>query len=150
MVDLAFDFDGPVADFVARHIPNCERGFGECRAIGLVDKGILIGGVVYSNWNPEAGVIEMHAAATSPRWLTTKTLHTLLAYPFELVGVQMIVLQVAASNSVMCSIAERVGFEPHVIPRLFGRDADGVLYLLTEERWRDTPFQQSRLRKRMN
>jgi RimJ/RimL family protein N-acetyltransferase len=147
LIELAFDFDEPVADFVARHIPNCERGFGECRAIGIVEDGALIGGVVYNNWSPEAGVIEMHAAATSRRWLTPRTLHTLLAYPFERVGVQMIVLQVSAKNAVMRSIAERVGFEPHLIPRLFGRQEDGILYFLTEERWRDTQFVRSRQRK---
>jgi RimJ/RimL family protein N-acetyltransferase len=143
MIELAYGFDEPVADFVARHIPGCERGFSNPRAIGVVEDGNLIAGAVYHEWHPEAGVIQMSAAATSPRWLAPKVLHAIFAYPFELIGVQMVVLQVKDSNARMKRIAERFGFTSHRIPRLAGRDEAAILYTLTDDDWRATAFERS-------
>lgn len=143
MIELAYGFDQPVADFVARHIPSCERGFGECRAIGVVLDGNLIAGAVYHDWHPEAGVIQMSAAATSARWLAPKVLHAIFAYPFEVIGVQMVVLQVKDSNTRMKRIAERFGFTGYPIPRLAGRNETAILYTLTDDAWRATAFERS-------
>lgn len=143
MIELAYGFDGPVADFVARHFPGGERGFGPCRAIGFVLNGKLIGGTVYHRWDPEAGVIEMSTATTTPRWLSPKVLHAIFAYPFEVAGVQMVVLQVSDKNDRMKSIAKRFGFDEHRIPRLKGRNEDGLIYTLTDDQWRATKFERS-------
>lgn len=144
MIELAYGFDEPVADFVCRHFPGGERGFGTCRAIGFVENGILIGGTVYHRYDPEAGVIEMSTVATTPRWLTPKVLHAIFAYPFEQIGVQMVLLQVAPTNERMRNIAKRFGFDEYRIPRLRGRDEDGMIYTLTDDQWRETRFERLR------
>ena len=72
-----------VADFVAKLIPGCERGFGACTAIGVIDDDLkLVAGWVYHNWHPEAGVIEISGASVNRRWLTRHVLRALFAYPF--------------------------------------------------------------------
>jgi hypothetical protein len=64
-----FGHDEAVARFVADLIPECRlRGFGKCRAIGIADaEGKLLGGLVYRNWCPEVGTIEISGAAGKPK-----------------------------------------------------------------------------------
>lgn len=135
-----------VARFVASIPPfDPTRGFGNCTAIGWDEDGVLIGGVVYHDWNPESGIIELSAASVSKRWLTRKSLQLMFAYPFDQLGCQMVVLRTAADNKQqngrgIIRIAKAYGFEQVVVPRLFGRHTDGVLHLLTEEAWRGNGF----------
>lgn len=141
---MVYGPDEPVADFVAKLIPGCERGFDRPRAFGILEDNQLIAGVVYTNWNPEAGIIEMSAAATSPRWFTGKVIRTVFSYPFDLCACQMVVLRVSEKNQRMRSIAERLGFTGYPIPRLRGRDESEIVYTLTEEQWRASRFERSR------
>ena len=143
MIELAYGFDEPVADFVTRHIPGCSRGFGNAKTIGVVEDGRLIAGVVFHDWRPETGVIQMSAAAISPRWLAPKVLHAIFAYPFEVCGVQMVVLLVKEGNDRMKRIAERFGFTGYSIPRLAGRNEAEIIYTLTDDAWRATAFERS-------
>lgn len=138
------DVGGVVSAFVGKLIPGGERGFDAASAIGFVDNGELIGGTVFHDYNPEAGVVELTTAATSARWLTPTTLHTIFAVPFERWGCQMVVLRVAEDNERMRSIARRFGFNEYVIPRLGGRDRATVIYTLTDDQWRDTSFERRR------
>lgn len=142
MIDLIFGADRVVADFVQRHIPGC-RPFERPRAIGFVEDGTLIGGTVYTNWDPRAGVIELSTAATTPRWLSPRVLHAIFSYPFDEIGCQMVVLRVSERNTRMVKIAKRFGFEGYLIDRLRGRDEAEWVFTLTAEAWRDTKFERS-------
>lgn len=126
-----------VARFVASIPPfDPARGFGNCTAIGWDEDGVLIGGTVYHNYDPVAGVIELSTASKSARWLTRTTLKAMFAYPFEQLGCQMIVLRVAETNTRMRNIAKRFGFNEYVIPRLRGRAEADCIYTLTVEQWK--------------
>lgn len=142
MVEVVTGFNEAVADFVARQIPGCERGFSEPVSFGVVENETLIAGVVFTNWQPEAGTIELHAAALSPRWFTLPVIRTIFRYVFNDAGCQMAILQVSANNSHMQSIAERLGFTGNRIPRLYGRNEDGIVYTLTDEQWRSSRFER--------
>jgi len=138
-----------VADFAARFIPHCWRGFGQCAALGVVDdEGRLIAGVVYHNWDPDAGLIEISGAALTPRWLTRETLRRMFEYPFEPppvgLGLQMVVMRLPADNERLLSVLERYGFRFVHMPRLFGRDRDGVIARLTQEAWLENRFNKRR------
>lgn len=124
-----------VAAFLAPMI--WPRGWERFTAIGFMAGGELIAGVVYHNWVPEAGVIEMSAGAASPRWLTRKSLGLIFQYPFNQLGCQLVVLRVAERNERMRSIARRFGFTEYVIPRLRGPDEAECVYTLTKERWNE-------------
>lgn len=144
MIEVVFGPDEPVADFVAQLIPGCERGFERPRSFGILQNNHLIAGVVFTNWQPEAGTIELHTAATSPRWLTGPVIRTVFRYVFDHCGCQMAILRVAEHNGPMRSIAERLGFTAHVIPRLFSRQEAGIVYTLTEEQWRASRFERAK------
>jgi len=141
---LRYVFDQPeiVANCVAMLLPNVRsRGFGKCAAIGVIDEdGKLIGGLVYSNWNPEAGIIEIHGAAIHPRWLTRETIRHMYQFPFHQLGVQMIVQQTPAENIRLLRQLAAYNYSFIKVPRMFGRDKDGVLCCLTYEDWCDNSF----------
>lgn len=131
---------GPVAQFVAESIPGCERGFGPCVAMGVFDKDDLVGGVVFHNWNPESGVMEMSGAATSGRWLTRPVLWAMHEYIFETAQCQLAIQRVSEKNKRMLRIATAYGYEKHLIPRLRGRDEAECIMTLTDDDWRASKF----------
>lgn len=127
-----------VAKWVANRIEGCERGFGPCVAMSVGEPWIA--GVVFHNYSPESGVMEMSAAATSPRWLTRNVLHAMHNYIFADAGCQMAILRVSEHNKRMLRIAKAYGYQAHRIPRLRGRDEAEIILTLTVEQWRDNGF----------
>ncbi|OHV78138.1 hypothetical protein LCM4579_06375 [Ensifer sp. LCM 4579] len=125
-----------IGAFVARQIGGCERGFADFTTLGVLDGGELIAGVVYHNYSPEAGVIELSAASSSKRWLTRPVLKAMFGYPFEEIGCQLAVLRVSEENRGMVDIARRFGFTSHRVPRLRGRGEAEIIFTLTDDDWR--------------
>lgn len=135
-MDLLYGHNETVAAWVAAHIPGCERGFDRPVAIGVVESERLIGGTVFHNYQPEAGVIEMSSAGTDPRWLSRKMLKAIFGYVFEQIGSQMVVMRISERNARMIGIARKFGFDGYLIPRLRGRDEAEWIFTLTDEQWR--------------
>lgn len=127
-----------VAHWVAERIPGCERGFGPCAAMCIGNP--IIAGVVFHNYSPEGGVMEMSAAAESPRWLTRPVLRAMHAYIFEDAACQMAVLRVSERNKRMLRIGEAYGYTPFRIPRLRGRDEAEIILTLTDDQWKASRF----------
>jgi len=75
MLDYVGNYDELVSSFVAAMIPHCRRGFGRCTTIGVVDESRqLVAGLVYSNYDPDAGTIEISGAALpGVHWLSRRT-----------------------------------------------------------------------------
>ena len=149
MLDYIFGHDEAVANFVAQLIPECrERGFGACSTIGVVDEeGHLMGGLVYRNWCPEVGTIEISGAALpGTNWLSRRTIQIMYDYPFYQVGCQMVIKTTMADNAIVLRIMAAVGFSLHYIKRLGGRDRDGVVGTLTVEDWEQSRYNSNRRR----
>ena len=142
MLDYVYGYDEIVADFVAQLIPHCHRGFGpNIKAVGVVSEGNLIAGLVYHNWEPEAGVIEISAAALpGQNWLTRETIKRMYQYPFLQLGCQMVVQRVPADDQRQLYMLSRYNYSFIPFPRLFGRDRDGVICRLTYEDWTANKF----------
>lgn len=128
-----------IAGFVAARIDGCERGFADFTTLGVTEEGRLVAGVVYHNYSPEAGVVELSAAATSKGWLTRPVLKAMFGYPFDEIDCQMAVLRVSEENAGMVSIARRFGFTSYRIPRLRGREEAEIIFTLTDNDWRAHP-----------
>jgi RimJ/RimL family protein N-acetyltransferase len=149
MHQYIFGHDEAVAAFVAQLIPECrERGFGKCRAIGIADaEGNLLGGLVYRNWCPEVGTIEISGAAVpGTNWLSRRTVQVMYDYPFYGVGCQMVIKTTMADNEIVLRIMAAIGFTLHYIERLGGRDRDGVVGTLTQEQWESSKYNFNRKR----
>jgi RimJ/RimL family protein N-acetyltransferase len=140
---LLYGHDAAVASFVSQLLFKDNRGFGNCRSIGVIDSdGKLIGGVTYHGWQPEAGTIEMSAASTTPRWLSAIVLDAIFRYPFVTVGCQLALMRVAAQNKRLTRQLDRLALRRHEIPRLYGRDEDGVIYSMTDNDWSNWRFKR--------
>jgi hypothetical protein len=136
-----FDHDEDVANFVASLILGMDRGFGNSKAIGILDKdGLLIAGLVYHNWQPEFGTIELTGAATNRRWMTRDVLQFMYDYPFLVCKCQMLIQYNSARNVHLNEQLRRGGFCEYHIPRLKGRNEDGIMLTLTDDQWAASPF----------
>lgn len=132
-----------LADWCAAHI-GLPRGFeAPYVTMGVFDDGRLVAVMLYNNFQPEAGVIEIHGAGITPRWLTRPVLHEMFAYPFEQIGCQMVVMRVSERNTRLLRMLTAYGFDHVTIPRLRGRDEGERIFWLTEEAWRLNKFERS-------
>jgi hypothetical protein len=130
---------GPqVAGFVASLIPGCARGFGECQAVGFVDSGKLVAGVVYHNWNPESGVIELSAASVNRAWLTKERLSVIFEYPFGFC--RMVLTRQSENNARALRIWRSLGGKEYRIPDLRGPGEAEIIFTLSADDWRAGKF----------
>lgn len=134
--------DEIVAEWVMRHL-----GFAVSRpftAIGNTSKdGYLIGGTIFNGYHPEAGVVEMHSASTSAKWLSRDMINAIFGYAFDTLACQLVVLRVSPNNRRMSKIAEQFGFSGYRLPRLRGRNEDEMIYTLTSEQWAESPYRRA-------
>jgi len=138
---LLFGHSDAVEVFVAGLIPRCADGFGPCQAIGVInDDGLLIAGWVWHGYDPSAGTVEFSGASITPKWMTRDILHKLFAYAFDEVGCQLIMTRNSAGNKRLHRQLKSFGFTRYDVPRLFGRNEDGVFWTLTDDEWRKSPF----------
>lgn len=147
MHQYIFGQDEVVANFVAQLIPECRgRGFGKCRAIGIADAdGNLLGGLVYRNWHPEFGTIEISGAAVpGTNWFSRRTIQVLHDYPFHVCSCQMVIMTTLADNYIVQRILSAVGYDFHYVKRLGGRDCDGVVCTLTDDQWQASKYNFNR------
>lgn len=144
MLGYVYGHNEIVADFVAKLTPHCRRGFSNCQTIGVIDhalNGRLIAGLVYHNYDPEAGIIEISGAAFSDRqWLTRETIKRMYQYPFFGCGVQMVVQRTPADDEVLLAMLAKYDYTFIRMPRLFGPARDGVICCLTYEAWCNNRF----------
>lgn len=127
--------------WVAEQIwPGQGRDFGNCHGLAVIDEEVLIGGAIYHNFEPEAGVVEISAASISKRWLTKETLRVLFQVPFRDWQCQAVILRVSDHDEALHSILQRYGFVRYRIPRLRGRDQAENVFVLTDDAWASNKF----------
>ena len=142
---LIYGNDATVAAFVASRIPFCAaRGFDQYSAIGVARDEQLVGGFVFHDYVPEFGVIELSFASADPRWLTRPVLYGVFSYVFDAMGCQMACSRTPASLRPALRMVRAYGFKQVTVPRLFGREEDGIISTLTVEDWKSNGFHRSR------
>lgn len=120
--------------------PGKGRDFGNCQALAVIEDEKLIAGMIYHNYEPDAGVVEISGAGTSKRWLTRQTLRVMFQIPFVDWKCQAVVMRVSDEDEALHSILFRYGFERYVIPRLRGRSSNENVFVLTDENWAANKF----------
>lgn len=140
MLEFIYGHDEEVGRFITALTPGAAvAGIGRHKTIGIIDEqGALIAGLLYFNYDPNAETIEMGAAAITPRWFTRAVYRRMFEYPFIECGCQMVYTRLRASNEPLLSQFARMNFNLTYLPRMFGRDEDGVLCTLTDDQWLDS------------
>ena len=123
-----------VADWVAAHIDGCGRGFEACQALGVLDKsGNICAGIVFHDWSPEHGTIELSAAATDRRWLTRTVAGVAMGYAFQVA--RLALARTSEHNKPVRRLWRALGANEYEIPELWGPRESGVILTLTEAQW---------------
>lgn len=140
-------FSQPVAKWVGEQIGGVE--WGPCEAIGVVDRDDnLVGGVVFSNYQPHFGNIEVSFAAIRRDWLTPRLLASILHYPFNQLKVNRITTLTPKRNRAARQFLKKFGFvEEGNIRGGFGTDDMIVSGLLAKE-WLTHRFALGRVEDR--
>lgn len=144
MLRYVLDQHELVADFVARSkrasgfAPYAGFSDRKLRAIGIANgDNELIAGIVFFNYLPEpVGTIEMSVEAL-PRqpWLTRTTLDLMFQYPFVQCRCQLLITKTLAGSEHVLRMLAAMNFALVLVPRMGGRDLDGVIATLTVEDW---------------
>lgn len=130
-----------VANFASGIIWGEAGRFDRYCTLGIFRDHNLIAGVVYHNYDPRAGVVEMSAGALSRRWLSRPVLREMYAVAFDQLGCQSVFARHAEDRDDLRRMWKAVGAVEYVIPRLRGRDAPAeVVSVLTEEAWKSSPY----------
>ncbi len=106
--------------------------------MGVLRSGVLIGAVVFHNYHPEHGTIEM--SSTGEHHLSRSILNQIFGYVFDEIACQAVIMRVDPENSRMCRIAQAFGFDRYDIPRLRGRNKSEAIFILPEEKWQCSRF----------
>lgn len=109
---VLFGADEFVANFVRVRLGAHTRFVGGYSALGVVRKGVFVGGVVYHNYCrlPHGNCIEVSFAFDDPMWALPGTLKTVCTYPFLNLDCNRVTALVAKSNLRSRSVVEKIGF----------------------------------------
>lgn len=131
--EVFFDVE-EIGPFVCE-INDTEYIPGTCTGVGIKKHGVLIGGVLYCQYNGSS--VWMHVAGKG-RWLTRELLWYVFDYPFRQLGVNQVLGSVDGNNKEAIRFDEHIGFERKaVIPQAGKGDSDLIIYSLDREscRW---------------
>ncbi len=112
---LVYNLDDYIAEWVALRSPyaGINRGadWGKCSGVGIEVDGKLEAGVIYNNWNPIYGTIDLAIAADSPRWATRGHVREVLAVAFDRLGCQRATALVGQKNERAEKLVRGLGFK---------------------------------------
>jgi RimJ/RimL family protein N-acetyltransferase len=130
--------DAFVAQWVAEHIPHMRGGaFGPCVGMAVLsERGEMMGGVVFHNFDPHVRSIEVSGASVSPRWLTRPLISLILSYPFEQLKCRRITTITPRRNEAARRFNRKLGYKQEgLVRRGFGND-DAIIYGMLAGEWR--------------
>lgn len=120
--------------------PGAGKDFGECLCIAVMEDDRLAAGLVYHNYDPEAGIIEISGAAWVKGWLTRPVLKAMYGYPFIDCDCQAVVQRVPDHDKAQHRMLKAYGAEHYRIPRLRGVDQAENIFVTTRETWATNRF----------
>lgn len=142
-----------LAGWVASQIPHMNgEGFGPCSAIGVVDdQNRIVGGIVYTDHQPQYGNIYLSFAFADKRWPTRQILSAFLRYPFTQLGCQRVTaITPSDPTTSVWQFLQRFGFSREGRIRKGLKNADAEVWGLLASEWRTNRFNVERqvVRKR--
>lgn len=103
--------------------------------MGVFTDGELLAALIFENYRPEDGTVEIGIASKSPRWLSRTVMQAMARFVFGDLGCQMAIFRTSEKNQEANAVMKRCGFELIVIPRLRGRHEAEHFFYLTDDAW---------------
>lgn len=137
---LALGFDEDVARYVASRIPGV-TDFGPCSAIGVIDSHDRVaGGVVFHDYQPQFGNIQVSFASERSDWLTPKLLRGIMNYAFGQLACVRITCLTPKKNREARQFLQKFGFQVEgKVRKGFGED-DCIISGLLRSEWENHRF----------
>lgn len=128
-MSLVFGHSVEVAEWVGSRIPYVgANNFGACEGIGIESCGRIIAGVIYHDYQPQNGTIQVSIAADSPMWARRETIKALLHYPFEQLQCYKVWSSISHKNEMSIKVCKHIGFKQEAVLRhQFGIKNHGVV-----------------------
>lgn len=140
MIVPVYDHSDAVKAFVAqglwdgrRHIDGYGLGFAN-------ETDGLVAGVVYHNYDPDSGVIEITAYSARRDWLNRDRLKLIFGYPFDQLGVRVCVARISENNTRTLRIWRAFGAELTPIPHLRADGEAENVAVLHRDTWKQSKF----------
>ncbi len=125
-----FAVAGYLSDRIGFPLAGIEAG----TILAVADGDVIVGAVLFHNYSPQFGTIEISAASDSKRWLTRAILREMFGFAFDQLGCQAVVARMDADKP-LTRIFTAYGFKRYDIPRLRGRDTVEAVMVLSDCDW---------------
>jgi RimJ/RimL family protein N-acetyltransferase len=96
--------------------------------------------VVYHNYDPDGGVIELTAYSTRRSWLNKSRLRAVFSYPFDQLGLRICVARISEKNTRTLRIWKALGAEFYPIPHLRAEGEAEIIAVLHRDTWKSSKF----------
>lgn len=128
-------------DFVAQRVWGSRDYIGDGTLLAVVRANRVRGVVVFHNYQPDAGTIEISGAGDGP-WLTKGVLAEMARYTFGQMECQAVIMRSDAKNAVVARMAKATGFKRFDLPDVRGKGRAEAFYILSAEDWAAGKFKE--------
>ena len=140
---MSFEKSDHVKKWVELNMLPHGESFGASQSVGFhnVD-GSLVAGVVYHNYSPSSGTIELSAYAKNRTWTNKEVIKAIFDYPFEQLGCRMAISRTSGTNKRVIRIWTALGATHYTIPDLRADGEDEIISILRREDWETSKFKR--------
>lgn len=137
------DHNNIVQRFVSLGIFGRPDAFENATAIGVVNSNdVLIGGVIFHNWQPDHKSIELSAFSIDKRWINRHILRSAFTYVFDQLQSRIAVAQMSEHNAPAMKFWRGIGASLHPVPDLMEDGVDTIVAVLHREVWMYSKFKK--------
>ena len=135
---LLLDQSERVKRFVAERSPIEQVEFGPGVGIGIArSDGVLVAGVVFSDWHADSRRIELSGATDDVRAFSTQTLRSLGEYVFGQLNAYRVWAKTSTDNRRALKLLEGLGFiREGTLAGFYGPQKHAVILRVLEPEWR--------------
>lgn len=116
--------------------------FAPCSTIGVLRDGVVKGVIVFHDWRPEYGTVEITGAGVNPSWCSKRVVKEIYRVCFTSLNANQIVARCDAANLTTTRIFKALGFNVVALPNMRGPDRDELFFYITRNEWNNTRFAQ--------
>lgn len=122
--------DDRVMGWVAARIPGIGSDYKwvNAKAIGLVENGEILAGMVVHDYVPAFRNCQLTFAATNPKWANRKSITAMLRYPFQQLGCDRVTTIIASTNKRAIKFNLGIGFVQEGCCRHGWGDDDALIF----------------------
>lgn len=124
-----------LCDYVAKSIPGCGAGWEN--AVAMHTPHAV---VVFHDYQPQWGQMEMTVYASSPKWMTRQALRAAHGYIFDDARCRLAILRTSERNTRVRRQAKAFGYSETLVPRMRGDSEAEAVLTLTADEWRASKF----------